>query len=300
MGPTTGLPLLEARKFFLQTVISAISYGCPVWYIAEGEGKLIEKHQNFLRVSQNRFLRIIEGAYRSTKVAFLEHELCVYSLDLELYRRSMLFLAKLRTSYAWRTILNARNAILGQDHRDLLNSRPDAFAEKEDLLNHIFQSCTPDTEARWKKVQESLDPASNPDLQTLYKKVLVAAASSYINKEAKDAMIRRWTTEREYYTTLEHPPSTALNGWDERLLSMHAGLTRVQSIALIRLRTEVLRLRSYLFKLSDKASLIHSALVDQTDSLARTRSSTPVCPLHSAGAVAASKPFSTFLLNARS
>ena len=253
MGPTSGLPLLEARTFLVQTVIPAISYACPVWFIAQGGGKLLEKHQAKLTAWQNRFLRLIEGAYRSTQIAFLEHELNVYSLDLELWRRSCTFLAKLRTKEVWKTICAARETILVQERCKLRNrAYPDVLYERELLTNTLYQQCSADFDERWEKVR--ISKAASDNFEKAYKNTMEASVDSHIRKMAFAEMVQRWETERATFATHPHPPATTKSGWEPKKMCIHAGLTRFESMALIRLRTEVVRLRNYLFKLSSQAS----------------------------------------------
>ena len=259
MGPTTGLPLLEGRNFYIQAVVPAIAYACPVWFIAQGGGKLLENHQAKLATWQNRFLRLIEGAYLSTQVAFLEHELCVYSLDLELWRRSLLFLSKLRTKEVWKTISAARDAILAQPRCKLRPTKHrDVLYERALTTDTLYKHCSADFEQRWEKAK--ISQAAEHDIAKTFKKTLNASVDSGINKLALDAMTRRWETERATYANHPHPPATTKSTWNPKRLSIHAGLSRVESIALIRMRTEVIRLRNYLFKISSQASRASSTV----------------------------------------
>ena len=61
-----------------------LAYGCPVWF-SLGDERVNQNRLIYpLQTVQNKYLRTITGAYKTTNVQVLEHEASVAPLDLHL------------------------------------------------------------------------------------------------------------------------------------------------------------------------------------------------------------------------
>ena len=85
---TWGASFTRARQIYAAIVRPAMAYGSPIWFDAEDVREGRNKAIYPLQVVQNRCLRAIAGAYRSTNVAELEHETSIKPLDICLERMS--------------------------------------------------------------------------------------------------------------------------------------------------------------------------------------------------------------------
>jgi hypothetical protein len=84
---TWGASFQKARTIYSAIVRPAISYGCSTWYSPPEWTKPKEMSKNKLRqlgVAQNLCLRTIAGAYKSTPIAVLEHEMGFPPLQMHL------------------------------------------------------------------------------------------------------------------------------------------------------------------------------------------------------------------------
>ena len=81
---TWGATFAKARQIYAAVVRPVLAYGCPVWFSLGDERANRNKLIYPLQTVQNKCLRTITGAYKTTNVQVLEHEASVPPLDLHL------------------------------------------------------------------------------------------------------------------------------------------------------------------------------------------------------------------------
>lgn len=249
LGPEIGLPLSHARQFIVQVVVASIAHACAVWFLPEGPCKLTDAKINSLRKGYRPFLRLIEGAYRSTKCAFLYREVGIYQMDIELGKRAAVTLAKMYRMPIWRVIDDARDKILGASVWDPCNGLSDTFEKRCQDADILFQQSQARSEEIWRGRSTYLTAQSLAPTQEDREQCHLRAMKLQVDAIALETTEKAWEMEREGYDYNRHVPVTVLGEWDVNIIDMHIGLTRLESIALIRLRTETIRLRSYLYKI---------------------------------------------------
>ena len=95
---TWGPGLAKAREVYSKCIRSAIAYGASSFHTPTGAGKASKPTgpAKQLAKAQNRSLRIVAGAYKSTPIRCLETETWVPPLDLYLNKRLADFEARLQ------------------------------------------------------------------------------------------------------------------------------------------------------------------------------------------------------------
>ena len=68
---TWAASFARARHVYLAVVCPAITHGSTVWYAPAGTEDVRKDMAGKLEVVQNRFLRIVAGAYKATPVEVL-------------------------------------------------------------------------------------------------------------------------------------------------------------------------------------------------------------------------------------
>ena len=81
---TWGATFAKARQIYAAVVRPVLAYGCPVWFSRGDERANRNRLIYPLQAVQNKCLRTITGAYKTTNVQVLEHETSVPPLDLHL------------------------------------------------------------------------------------------------------------------------------------------------------------------------------------------------------------------------
>jgi hypothetical protein len=81
---TWGATFAKARQIYAAVVRPVLAYGCPVWFSLGDERANRNRLIYPLQTVQNKCLRTITGAYKTTNVQVLEHEASVPPLDLHL------------------------------------------------------------------------------------------------------------------------------------------------------------------------------------------------------------------------
>jgi hypothetical protein len=81
---TWGATSSKARQIYAAVVRPVLAYGCPVWFSLGDERANRNRLIYPLQTVQNKCLRTITDAYKTTNVQVLEHEASVAPLDLHL------------------------------------------------------------------------------------------------------------------------------------------------------------------------------------------------------------------------
>jgi hypothetical protein len=81
---TWGAIFAKARQIYAAVVRPVLAYGCPIWFSLGDERANRDRLIYPLQKVQNKCLRTITGAHKTTNVQVLEHEASVSPLDLHL------------------------------------------------------------------------------------------------------------------------------------------------------------------------------------------------------------------------
>jgi hypothetical protein len=81
---TWGATFVKARQIYAAIIRPVLSYGCPVWFSLGDERANRNQLIYPIQTVQNKCLRSITGAYKTTNIQVLEHEASVAPLDLHL------------------------------------------------------------------------------------------------------------------------------------------------------------------------------------------------------------------------
>ncbi|KAF2210260.1 hypothetical protein CERZMDRAFT_99676 [Cercospora zeae-maydis SCOH1-5] len=106
-----------------------MAYGSPIWYDRADLGIGRNKSIYPLQVAQNRCLRAIAGAYRTTATAELEHETGTKPLDIFLKRTAREYGKETATATTSAIIDQARQQVAEQA-RAQYNARHDGHAQR--------------------------------------------------------------------------------------------------------------------------------------------------------------------------
>ncbi|KAI7191628.1 hypothetical protein KC316_g5942 [Hortaea werneckii] len=108
---TWGATFAKARQIYAAVVRPVLSYGCPVWFFLGDERANQNRLIYPLQTVQNKCLRSITGAYKTTNIQVLEHEASVSPLDLHLEMLAVNHVQRSENTAGNRAVEEARKAI---------------------------------------------------------------------------------------------------------------------------------------------------------------------------------------------
>lgn len=108
---TWGATFTKARQVYAAVVRPVLSYGCPVWYSLGDERANRNRLIYPLQTVQNKCLRTITGAYKTTNVQVLEHEASIPPLDFHLEMLAVNHVQRAEDSTGNRAVEEACKAI---------------------------------------------------------------------------------------------------------------------------------------------------------------------------------------------
>ena len=146
---TWGATFAKARQIYAAIVRLVLAYRCPVWFSLGDERANPNRLVYPLQTVQNKCLRTITGAYKTTNVQVLEHEGSVAPLDLHL--------ELLATNHVLRTADSAGNRAVDEACKVIDQRTQRRFRTKSNIpTRHIDQFLT-----KGEPIQEQPYPAGS-------------------------------------------------------------------------------------------------------------------------------------------
>jgi hypothetical protein len=108
---TWGATFAKARQIYAAVVCPVLAYGCPVWSSLGDERANRNRLIYPLQTVQNKCLRTITGAYKTTNVQVLEHEASVPPLDLHLEMLATNYVRRIEDSAGDEAVEETRKAV---------------------------------------------------------------------------------------------------------------------------------------------------------------------------------------------
>jgi hypothetical protein len=223
---TWGATFAKARQIYTAVVRPVLAYGCPVWFSLGDERANRNRLIYPLQTVQNKCLRTITGAYKTTNVQVLEHEASVAPLDLHL--------EMLATNHVLRTEDSAGNQAVDETCKAIDQRAQRRFRTRSNIpTRHIDQFRT-----RAKSIQVQ------PYLAGLERGGSKMAAK----RELEETWKARWAKYQQQTreATNDNRLSAAVRTTWTRGLRTKENLTRAESTVATLLRTEHIGLNDYL------------------------------------------------------
>ncbi|CAE7033039.1 RVT 1 multi-domain protein [Pyrenophora teres f. teres] len=263
-GPKFGPPMEVGTQLYRSVVFSAVTYALQVW----GDFDLLPKvHQQYLETTQNMFLRIISQLYGPTEVLALHKELRMRNILVEIERLRSAALAKTTTRPVFQTICDAHNQVYDKadsDDRVLPDRRrrsrrqvPDPFFARWTRASKLAVSAKQSALEHMQRVQFTPSSANTAHQNThghlqrrqqpmLSVKDLMSIKLKQMGNEKADAeMESLWIAKCATRTTA----ATYMEPWGTDVFAAHKGLSRIEAINLVRLKTEFVRVAAFMFKI---------------------------------------------------
>lgn len=221
---TWGATFTKARQIYAAVVRPVLSYGCPIWYSLGDERANRNRLIYPLQTVQNKCLRTITGAYKTTNVQVLEHEASIPSLDL--------YLEMLAINHAQRTEDSAGDQAVEEACKAIDRRAQRRFRTKGNIpTRHIYQFQT-----SGKSIQQRSRLAGRHGSKTDAK------------RELEENWKARWTEYQQQACAVANDSrmSVAARATWNRGLRTKENLTRAESTVATLLRTEHIGLNDYL------------------------------------------------------
>jgi hypothetical protein len=233
---TWGLGLAKAREVYSKCIRSAIAYGASSFHIPTKKGgePTTRGITRALTKAQNRSLRVVAGAFKSTPTRNLETETWVPPLDLYLNKRLADFEARLQQP-----------------------ALDDGQGGTKAPGSIIYEACTK-LYRRFKsrRGKRGRQQAAGPQTPTTVEEAAITIAAwtegtTDTDRVVEEAWRERWARERNGRATtrpaddLDHQKETIFR---DRTLKRHEGLNKAKSSLLVQIRTGGIGLRDFLFK----------------------------------------------------
>jgi hypothetical protein len=114
---TWGATFVKARQIYAAVVRPVLAYGCPVWFSRGDERANRNRLIYPLQTVQNKCLRTITGAYKTTNVQVLEHGASVPPLDLHLEMLATNHVRRIEDSAGDEVVEETRKAVAQRAQR---------------------------------------------------------------------------------------------------------------------------------------------------------------------------------------
>jgi hypothetical protein len=233
---TWGLGLAKAREVYSKCIRSALAYGASSFHIptAKGGEPVRRGITGALGRAQNKSLRIVAGAFKSTPIRNLETETWVPPLDLYLNKRLADFELRL--------------------HEPALD---DGKGDKKSPGSIVHAACNKLYRRFNSRRRHNGRPrASGPQAPTAVEQAANTIATwtgktDDTGEVAEKAWKERWLRERDGRATtrpaddFDHQRKTMFR---RETLTRHEGLNKAKSSLLVQIRTGAIGLRSFLFE----------------------------------------------------
>jgi len=251
---TWGPGLIRAREVYTKCIRSAIAFGAASYHTptrAEDKPKGITAS---LYKAQNRSLRIVAGAYRATPIRSLETETWVPPLDLYLNKRLADFEARLAAPLPGAHSTN-----------NSPTSTPSTSGSSTSIPksgNTIIQQACSRLARRFqgrrrtrRRVQRPKEPIA------VEKAAMIVEAWASQGRTTKEALEISWEARWKQNFAARRPgtrSSRVVQPADERplfadkILKLHKNLTKAESSLLVQIRTGVIGLKEFLFRIGTR------------------------------------------------
>jgi hypothetical protein len=223
---TWGATFAKARQIYAAVVRPVLAYGCPVWFSLGDERANRNRLIYPLQTVQNKCLRTITGAYKTTNVQVLEHEASVPPLDLHLEMMATNHVRRIEDSAGDEAVEETRKAVAQRAQR--------RFRTKGNVpTRHIDQFRT-----RPESMQQQLHLAG-PER---------GRSKTAAKRELEETWKARWTRYQQQTCTVasDNKLSVAVRATWTPGLRTKENLTRAESTVATLLRTEHIGLNDYL------------------------------------------------------
>jgi hypothetical protein len=223
---TWGATFAKARQIYAAVVRSVLAYRCPVWFSLGDERANRNRLIYPLQTVQNKYLRTITGAYKTTNVQVLEHEASIAPLDLHL--------EMLATNHVLRTEDSLGNQAIDETCKAINQRAQRRFRTKGNIpIRHIDQFRT-----RVKSMQQQ-PYLSGPER---------GRSKMAAKRELEETWKARWTKYQQQTRegANDNTLSTAVRTTWIRGLRAKENLTRAESTVATLSRTEHIGLNDYL------------------------------------------------------
>lgn len=214
---TWGASFAKARQIYAAVVRPVLAYGCEVWYDPEDKRVGRNKLTYPLQTIQNKCLRTVTGAYKTTNVQILEHEASIPPLDLHLERLAVTHALRTTDTDGSRTITQACDVVEERALRTLQIRMTKPLTKVEQLRGRI---------------------EDKPAIPKKFAKVRM-----------ENAWAQRW---QAYRATREGNGTSAATAqttsWNPKQCYLHRGLLKAESTLATLLRTEHIGLNDYLYR----------------------------------------------------
>lgn len=225
---TWGATFAKARQIYAAVVRPVLAYGCPVWFSLGDERANRNRLIYPLQTVQNKCLRTITGAYKTTNVQVLEHEASVAPLDLHL--------EMLAINHVLRAEDSAGNQAVEETCKAIDQRAQRRFRTKSNIpTRHIDQF-----RSRAKSMQQQ-SYLAGPER---------GRNKTAAKRELEETWKARWTKYQQQTRAVanDNKLSAAVRATWTRGLRAKENLTRAESTVATLLRTEHIGLNDYLFR----------------------------------------------------
>lgn len=232
---TWGATFHKARMLYSAIVRPSITYGSQIWAQEGQKGKIPERVVQPLRKIQNRCLRTITGAYKSTSQKALEHETATLPMEIYLKYR--------RVQHAGLSLNQPVRKII-EEACNKIEQKSDSYKEPLTLLRNkdleIWERACKEEESkdgqkRALKVAAYQEWANSWPSQTRNLHNRHRSAADPEIWKAANIFTDRTTGKKKL--TFRHTPS-----------ELHRNLTRAQSSIAMQIRSEHIGFNSYLYR----------------------------------------------------
>ncbi|KAF2871208.1 hypothetical protein BDV95DRAFT_56911 [Massariosphaeria phaeospora] len=237
----SGPKLARARRLYLSTVRMILSYACPVWYRTGPMDGLQQQLKKMLVQAQNRSLRSMTHAFKTSPIEDLQKETFVENILVYLDTRVKSTLAKSIgcDTEAEQTLSAVRAELRHRLRRVRLKAldtkRIAKIADPEDQIREIEQLVA--------AVQVAIPTGVWADVNKR-KKAIGKAIKTQVHQDIN----KQW---REYCREKQDQGqrrTSLYDDWGPHNLKRHARLSGMSSSVLIKLRTEWIGLKAFLHR----------------------------------------------------
>jgi hypothetical protein len=212
---TWGASFVRARQIYTAVVRPTMSYGAEVWYDPDDARVGRNKQIYPLQVIQNKCLRTITGAYKTTNIQVLEHEAGIAPLDLQLESVAVAHAIRSKDTARERVVTGACDEVKSRAQR-AERIRLDRPQSRNERLRSRMQRST-----------------------------LKAKRAACMKKDQEWAS--RWQSYQEKARTDRHALTAAqASHWESKQHHFHKGLLKAESTVATLLRTEHIGMNDYL------------------------------------------------------
>jgi len=226
---TWGATFKKAKHIYTAVIRPAITFGHAVWHNPDTKSPHYKSHSNQLKVIQNRCLRTITGAFKSTPTNVLEAEAGITPIDIHLNYQQARTRERLQGSNTTKIIHEACRKI-----KDSLHGRRGR--------RKVSQATPGEKKNRW--ATKVIEQATAANVHQPNRRVNTQTS---LQQHFQNIWQQRWEAYRQKVPPNRRTPAQQDDDLQHRW-KLHEGASKGESSLMIQIRTEQIGLRAYLAK----------------------------------------------------